>query len=205
MGGGVPPPWPVMMDNTKPWDYYPRREDKREKERDRPRERTHDREREREHSPSAVNYTRSAMPTSPPPPSGRISFEPLSVFYSNAPAWYMRRVSVLILFRTHSHWRGDCLPESAKFTCCLLQIGCLLFIARVKRGQWLLRVSVAIVTRSVIATVSTRSAFMQSATATGRAERRRTDTERDGTERRTRGATNLLAGKPLHTAASHQD
>uniref|UniRef100_A0A3B3CAV7 Pre-mRNA 3'-end-processing factor FIP1 n=1 Tax=Oryzias melastigma TaxID=30732 RepID=A0A3B3CAV7_ORYME len=57
MGGGVPQPWPVMMDNTKSWDYYPRREDKREKERDRPRERAHEREREREHSPSAVGYT----------------------------------------------------------------------------------------------------------------------------------------------------
>lgn len=58
MAGGVPPPWPPMMDNSKPWDYYSRRDDKREKERDRPRERTHEREREREHSPSAMGYTR---------------------------------------------------------------------------------------------------------------------------------------------------
>lgn len=58
MAGGVPPPWPPMMENSKPWDYYSRREDKREKERDRPRERTHEREREREHSPTAINYTR---------------------------------------------------------------------------------------------------------------------------------------------------
>ncbi|XP_053275207.1 pre-mRNA 3'-end-processing factor FIP1 isoform X2 [Pleuronectes platessa] len=57
MTGGVPPPWPPMMDNSKPWDYYPRREEKREKERERPRERTHEREREREHSPSAMSYT----------------------------------------------------------------------------------------------------------------------------------------------------
>lgn len=58
MTGGVPPPWPPMMDNSKSWDYYSRREDKRDKDRDRPRERTHEREREREHSPSAMSYTR---------------------------------------------------------------------------------------------------------------------------------------------------
>ncbi|KAL6110107.1 fip1l1 [Pungitius sinensis] len=57
MSGGVPPPWPPMMDNSKPWEYYPRRDEKREKERERPRERTHEREREREHSPSAISYT----------------------------------------------------------------------------------------------------------------------------------------------------
>ncbi|XP_058497398.1 pre-mRNA 3'-end-processing factor FIP1 isoform X2 [Solea solea] len=57
MAGGVPPPWPPIMDNSKPWDYYSRRDDKREKERERPRERTHEREREREHSPSAMGYT----------------------------------------------------------------------------------------------------------------------------------------------------
>ncbi|XP_030286138.1 pre-mRNA 3'-end-processing factor FIP1 isoform X3 [Sparus aurata] len=57
MAGGVPPPWPTMIDNSKSWDYYPRRDDKREKERERPRERTHEREREREHSPSAMSYT----------------------------------------------------------------------------------------------------------------------------------------------------
>lgn len=56
MPGNVAPPWPPMMDNSKPWgDYYPRREEKREKERERPRERPH--EREREHSPSAMSYT----------------------------------------------------------------------------------------------------------------------------------------------------
>jgi len=63
MAGGVPPPWPPMMDNTKSWDYYSRREDKREKDRERPRERTHEREREREHSPSAMSYTRSEAQT----------------------------------------------------------------------------------------------------------------------------------------------
>lgn len=55
MGGGVPPPWPPMMDTSKPWDYYSRRDEKRDKDRDRPRERVH--EREREHSPSAMGYT----------------------------------------------------------------------------------------------------------------------------------------------------
>ncbi|XP_012706810.2 pre-mRNA 3'-end-processing factor FIP1 isoform X1 [Fundulus heteroclitus] len=59
LAGGVPPPWPPMVDNSKPWDYYSRREDKRDKERERPRERTHEREREREHSPSTMSYTRS--------------------------------------------------------------------------------------------------------------------------------------------------
>ncbi|KAM6972726.1 pre-mRNA 3'-end-processing factor FIP1 [Aplochiton taeniatus] len=59
MPGNVAPPWPpTMMDNSKQWEYYPRREEKREKEkereRERPRERTH--EREREHSPSAMGY-----------------------------------------------------------------------------------------------------------------------------------------------------
>ncbi|XP_072318829.1 pre-mRNA 3'-end-processing factor FIP1 isoform X5 [Eucyclogobius newberryi] len=57
MAGGVPPPWPPMMDNSKPWDYYPRRDEKRDKERERPRERAHEREREREHSPSGMSYT----------------------------------------------------------------------------------------------------------------------------------------------------
>lgn len=52
MAGGIPPPWPPMMDTSKPWDYYSRRDDKRDK--DRPRERVH--EREREHSPSAMGY-----------------------------------------------------------------------------------------------------------------------------------------------------
>uniref|UniRef100_A0A3B4AXI2 Pre-mRNA 3'-end-processing factor FIP1 n=1 Tax=Periophthalmus magnuspinnatus TaxID=409849 RepID=A0A3B4AXI2_9GOBI len=57
MAGGVPPPWPPIMDNSKPWDYYPRRDEKRDKERERPRERAHEREREREHSPSGMSYT----------------------------------------------------------------------------------------------------------------------------------------------------
>lgn len=59
MPGNVAPAWPPMMDNqAKPWDYYPRREEKRDKERERPRERPHEREREREHSPSGMSYTR---------------------------------------------------------------------------------------------------------------------------------------------------
>ncbi|KAK0135601.1 Pre-mRNA 3'-end-processing factor FIP1 [Merluccius polli] len=57
MPGGVAPAWPPMMDNSKQWEYYPRREEKRDKERERPRERPHEREREREHSPSAMSYT----------------------------------------------------------------------------------------------------------------------------------------------------
>lgn len=71
LSGGYPPPmpgavasWPAMMDQSKQWDYYPRREKEREKERERerPRERAHERERERErereHSPSAMGYNR---------------------------------------------------------------------------------------------------------------------------------------------------
>uniref|UniRef100_A0A8C1SH15 Pre-mRNA 3'-end-processing factor FIP1 n=1 Tax=Cyprinus carpio TaxID=7962 RepID=A0A8C1SH15_CYPCA len=59
--GGFPPPmqgavnpWPGLMDNSKQWDYYPRRDKEREKERERerPRERGH----ERDHSPSSVAY-----------------------------------------------------------------------------------------------------------------------------------------------------
>lgn len=69
-GAGYPPPmpgavapWPpAMMDNSKPWEFYARRDKEREKERERverPRERPHEREREREreHSPSAMGYT----------------------------------------------------------------------------------------------------------------------------------------------------
>ncbi|XP_051558601.1 pre-mRNA 3'-end-processing factor FIP1-like isoform X1 [Myxocyprinus asiaticus] len=59
--GGFPPPmqgamnpWPGMMDNSKQWDYYPRREKEREKERDRDRQR--ERGHERDHSPSSVAY-----------------------------------------------------------------------------------------------------------------------------------------------------
>ncbi|XP_047672003.1 pre-mRNA 3'-end-processing factor FIP1 isoform X3 [Tachysurus fulvidraco] len=65
--GAYPPPlqgpvnnWPGMIDNTKQWDYYPRREKEREKERERERtrDRGHDREREREreHSPTSMAY-----------------------------------------------------------------------------------------------------------------------------------------------------
>ncbi|XP_026803914.3 pre-mRNA 3'-end-processing factor FIP1 isoform X3 [Pangasianodon hypophthalmus] len=68
--GGYPPPmqgpvnnWAGMMDNSKQWDYYPRREKEREKERERERtrDRGHDREREREreHSPSSMAYNSS--------------------------------------------------------------------------------------------------------------------------------------------------
>lgn len=50
--------------------------------------------------------------------------------------------------------------------------------------------------RSAFATVSIRSAAAtRSATVTGRAERKRKDTESGGTERRRRGATSPLAGK----------
>ncbi|KAM9449398.1 pre-mRNA 3'-end-processing factor FIP1 isoform 3-T3 [Clarias gariepinus] len=65
--GGYPPPmqapvnnWPGMIDNSKQWDYYPRRDKEREKERERERtrERGHEREREREreHSPASMAY-----------------------------------------------------------------------------------------------------------------------------------------------------
>ncbi|XP_057188666.1 pre-mRNA 3'-end-processing factor FIP1 isoform X3 [Triplophysa rosa] len=61
--GGFPPPmqgavnpWPGMMDNSKPWDYYPRRDKEREKERERERERPRERVHERDHSPSSVAY-----------------------------------------------------------------------------------------------------------------------------------------------------
>ncbi|XP_034044317.1 pre-mRNA 3'-end-processing factor FIP1 isoform X2 [Thalassophryne amazonica] len=58
VSGGVPPPWPPLMESAKPWDYYPRRDDKRDKERDRDRDRGRERthEREREHSPSTMSY-----------------------------------------------------------------------------------------------------------------------------------------------------
>ncbi|XP_030643810.1 pre-mRNA 3'-end-processing factor FIP1 isoform X2 [Chanos chanos] len=63
--GGYPPPmqgavssWPTLLDSSKQWDYYPRREKEREKERERerPRDRTHERDRDREHSPSSMAY-----------------------------------------------------------------------------------------------------------------------------------------------------
>lgn len=55
-------------------------------------------------------------------------------------------------------------------------------------------VSTSVAMRSGIATVSTRSGLMESAIASGRAERRRKDTENDGTGRKRRDATSPLAG-----------
>ncbi|XP_064005349.1 pre-mRNA 3'-end-processing factor FIP1 isoform X1 [Pogoniulus pusillus] len=63
---GSAPSWPSLMDSSKQWDYYARRDKDRERERersrdrererdrdrDRDRERTRDRERERDHSPT---------------------------------------------------------------------------------------------------------------------------------------------------------
>ncbi|XP_054238823.1 pre-mRNA 3'-end-processing factor FIP1 isoform X4 [Indicator indicator] len=59
---GSAPSWPSLMDTSKQWDYYARREKDRERERERSRdrdrdrerdrERTRDRERERDHSPT---------------------------------------------------------------------------------------------------------------------------------------------------------
>ncbi|XP_007496518.2 pre-mRNA 3'-end-processing factor FIP1 isoform X2 [Phascolarctos cinereus] len=59
---GSAPSWPSLVDTTKQWDYYARREKDRERERerdrerdrdrDRERERTRERERERDHSPT---------------------------------------------------------------------------------------------------------------------------------------------------------
>lgn len=56
------PSWPSLVDTTKQWDYYARREKdrdrdrdrdrERERDRDRERERTRERERERDHSPT---------------------------------------------------------------------------------------------------------------------------------------------------------
>ncbi|XP_068259627.1 pre-mRNA 3'-end-processing factor FIP1 isoform X5 [Nyctibius grandis] len=67
-GGGSAPSWSSLMDTSKQWDYYARREKDRERERersrdrdrdrerdrerDRDRERTRDRERDRDHSPT---------------------------------------------------------------------------------------------------------------------------------------------------------
>ncbi|XP_069487759.1 pre-mRNA 3'-end-processing factor FIP1 isoform X3 [Ambystoma mexicanum] len=45
---GSVPPWANMVDSSKQWDYYPRREKERERERERDRERDRDRDRERE-------------------------------------------------------------------------------------------------------------------------------------------------------------
>ncbi|XP_004849775.1 pre-mRNA 3'-end-processing factor FIP1 isoform X8 [Heterocephalus glaber] len=59
---GSAPSWPSLVDTTKQWDYYPRREKdrdrdrdrdrERDRDRDRERERTRERERERDHSPT---------------------------------------------------------------------------------------------------------------------------------------------------------
>ncbi|XP_068961341.1 pre-mRNA 3'-end-processing factor FIP1 isoform X8 [Petaurus breviceps papuanus] len=59
---GSAPSWPSLVDTTKQWDYYARRDKDRERERerdrerdrdrDRERERTRERERERDHSPT---------------------------------------------------------------------------------------------------------------------------------------------------------
>nr|XP_033801340.1 pre-mRNA 3'-end-processing factor FIP1 isoform X2 [Geotrypetes seraphini] len=73
---GSASPWPSLVDTSKQWDYYSRREKERERERERDRERDRDRERERErertrererererdreHSPSASIYNRVA-------------------------------------------------------------------------------------------------------------------------------------------------
>ncbi|XP_063096513.1 pre-mRNA 3'-end-processing factor FIP1 isoform X12 [Cavia porcellus] len=59
---GSAPSWPSLVDTTKQWDYYARREKdrdrdrdrdrERDRDRDRERERTRERERERDHSPT---------------------------------------------------------------------------------------------------------------------------------------------------------
>lgn len=54
--------------------------------------------------------------------------------------------------------------------------------------------STATVKRSDIVTVSTRSVVTESAIVTGRAERRRRDTEKGGTGRKRKDATSRLAG-----------
>ncbi|XP_041080887.1 pre-mRNA 3'-end-processing factor FIP1-like isoform X2 [Polyodon spathula] len=59
---GAVAPWPSIIDNSKQWEYYSRREKERDREKDRererPRERGHERERERErdHSPTSMVY-----------------------------------------------------------------------------------------------------------------------------------------------------
>ncbi|XP_075051739.1 pre-mRNA 3'-end-processing factor FIP1 isoform X2 [Mixophyes fleayi] len=63
-------PWSSLVETSKPWDYYPRREKERDRdrererdrdrerdrERERPRERERERERDRDHSPSVGAY-----------------------------------------------------------------------------------------------------------------------------------------------------
>jgi len=69
---GSAPSWSSLMDTSKQWDYYARREKDRERERersrdrerdrdrdrDRERERTRDRERDRDHSPTPSVFNR---------------------------------------------------------------------------------------------------------------------------------------------------
>lgn len=69
---GSAPSWSSLMDTSKQWDYYARREKDRERERersrdrdrdrerdrDRDRERTRDRERDRDHSPTPSVFNR---------------------------------------------------------------------------------------------------------------------------------------------------
>ena len=59
--------------------------------------------------------------------------------------------------------------------------------------------SVSIAMKSGIVTASTRSEVTESAIGTGRAERKRKDTERGDTERKRRDATSRLAGIQTHS------
>lgn len=61
--------------------------------------------------------------------------------------------------------------------------------------QILLSFSSSTATRSGIGTVIIKSVVTQNATVTVQAGRKRKDTERGGTERKKRGATNPHAGK----------
>lgn len=51
--------------------------------------------------------------------------------------------------------------------------------------------------------MSTRSAVMESDIAIGRAERKRKGTERGGTERKRKDATNPHAGTEIHTQTTY--
>lgn len=65
---GSTPSWPSLVDTSKQWDYYSRREKdrdrdrdrdrERDRDRDRERERTRERERERDHSPTPSVFNR---------------------------------------------------------------------------------------------------------------------------------------------------
>lgn len=65
---GSAPSWPSLVDTSKQWDYYARREKdrdrdrdrdrERDRDRDRERERTRERERERDHSPTPSVFNR---------------------------------------------------------------------------------------------------------------------------------------------------